>query len=62
MFLLTRWAIVLREQSLVFDNMRLALLQLDAVLQVGLHKVFRMAPHVRASIERQLPKPSALMK
>lgn len=48
----------MREQTALFHNMRLGLLRLDAVLRLGLGKVFCMPEHVQESVRRELPVPS----
>lgn len=53
--ILSRWTIILREQSVLFQNMRLGLLRLDSVLKAGLEKVFTQQPHVATSMYRSLP-------
>lgn len=55
---LARWVIIMREQSITFSNMHLGLLRLDAVFRLGLEKAFSFPPHVKDSIQRELPAPS----
>lgn len=55
---LARWVIIMREQSVMFHNMHLGLLRLDAVFRLGLEKAFSLPAHVRESIQHQLPAPS----
>ncbi|KAI5460944.1 hypothetical protein BGZ63DRAFT_357995 [Mariannaea sp. PMI_226] len=55
---LARWVIILREQSIVFNNMQLGLLRLDAIFRLGLAKAFRFSTHVADSVHRELPTPS----
>lgn len=55
LMILSRWTIILREQSVLFHDMRLGLLRLDSVLQLGLERVFYQQPYVVTSMTRSLP-------
>ncbi|KAI0150166.1 hypothetical protein GGR57DRAFT_199235 [Xylariaceae sp. FL1272] len=51
---LLRWVIVLREQCILFEQMQLGLLRLDAVFQVGMEKALRFPAHVKSAFQSGL--------
>jgi hypothetical protein len=55
MSVLARWVIMLREQCILFDHMQLGLLRLDAVFRMGMEKAFYFPPHVKATVQAELP-------
>lgn len=55
---LARWVITLREQCLLFEDMRLGLMRLDSIFRLGMEKAFQFPGHVRESLQNELPTPS----
>ncbi|KAJ9132077.1 Transcription factor [Pleurostoma richardsiae] len=56
--ILAKWVIMLREQCITFSLMRLGLLRLDSIFQMGLEHAFRFRPYAKQMIQQELPTPN----